>query len=185
MCWNSALGTYSWEALTCCQKDEQMSYVILCNEEEKALGRSHQHLCWITSMTHPHHGIPQAWKWTSAPHVTMDDDFNMSLKSKPQKNLSIKIHFGKGQNRLLKIHGKWSKQLTYRSWLAATLRMTLEGKGVLEEWLLLFLKLFSFWTVCLCSFVYILFLNKIFLSGKRSWCRQWLVNLVNLNAWQI
>lgn len=59
------------------------------------------------------------------------------------------VHFGKGQNRLLKymVNERNTKQLTYRSQLVATLRMTLEGEGIFRGMATVFLKLdelFSF-----------------------------------------
>ena len=148
--------------------------VILCNEEKKtqtnkALGWSHQHLCRITSVTDTSPlRNSQVWTWTSAPPwLWILQDVIMSPKSKPQKNLPIMVHFGKGQNRLLKymVNERNTKQLTYRSQLVATLRMTLEGEGIFRGMATVFLKLdelFSFWIVCLCAFVYMLYLNKSF-----------------------
>lgn len=148
--------------------------VILCNEEKKtqtnkALGRSHQHLCRITSVTDTSPlRNSQLWTWTSAPPWPwILQDVIMSPKSKPQKNLPIMVHFGKGQNRLLKyiVNERNTKQLTYRSQLVATLGMTLEGEGIFRGMATVFLKLdelFSFWIVCLCAFVYMLYLNKSF-----------------------
>lgn len=151
--------------------------VILCNEEKKTqtnktLGRSHQHLCWITSVTLPHHGIHRRehelwlhmWPW-------MTQDIIISPKRKPQKDLFIVVHFGKGQTRLLKIH--WEMKETPNSChtdqLVAPLRMTLEGKRVfrgmatpLSSWAGSFLfELYVCVLLCICYF-----LIKIFLSGK-------------------